>query len=198
MQTVVEQLQKAQKTGRLVELYRYGDEKHFSVGNVVLMDEKFLLFKRVNVDGALDGAVVLRLNTVSRVTDSSDYLTSQTALMALARQRDFYDVWQVDEILNQFNFEKHSILKTVLKWASKNDRVVAIGIHPGKREETYTGFIGALKSSKVHFNYIDRADLSARWAVKLPYAEINYLEFGSFETFGATAIMERYMAADFH
>ncbi|WP_288529765.1 hypothetical protein [uncultured Secundilactobacillus sp.] len=198
METIEQQLQRAQKTGHLVELYRYGDSKHFSVGYVVVSDSKFMLFKQVSTDGALDGAAVIRLNTISQVKDASDYLTALTALIALARQKNFYDIWHIDDVLNQFDFDQHSILKTVLKWAFKNDRVISLGIHPGKREEKYTGFVGALKSKKAHFNYIDRSDLSARWAVKLAYADINYLEFASFETYGATAIMERFMAADFH
>ncbi|KRM74136.1 hypothetical protein [Secundilactobacillus collinoides] len=198
MRTVREQLLNAAKTGRLVEVYRYGDNAHFSVGNVLAVDDKFVLLKQVNPDGAIDGGGVYRLNTVTRVIEQSDYLKSLVAVMALARERGYGNVWQLETIIGNLDFKKHSILKVVLEWAFNSDQVVTIGEHPGKREAVYTGFLGSLKKKQVIFNYVDRSDLSARWQVGLRYANMNFVEFSSFETLAITAILERYMSEDFH
>lgn len=198
MQTVREQLTTAQRKGRLVEIFRYGDEAHFLTGNVVAIDEKFVLIKRVNRNGAIDGAIVLRINTVSKVVSESDYIRSLVAIMSLARDRDFNDVWHLEDVISELDFSNRSILKATLKWAFKADQVVSIGIHPGRSEKTYTGFIAELKHQKLHFNDVDKSDLSAKWQVKLAYADINYVEVGSFKTYGTTAVLERYMAKDFH
>lgn len=198
METIQEQLRSAQQTGRLVSLFRYGDERHFLTGNVIAVDEKFGLFRRVNQNGAIDGLIVLRLNTITKVIVQSDYLKSLVAIMALARERHYSDVWQVDAITTALDLAHHSILKAALKWAFKQDQVVSLGIHPGKREKTYTGFTAALKAKKIQLNDVDATDLSARVQVKLAYADVNYLELGSFKTYGVTAILERYMAEDFH
>ncbi|WP_156301687.1 hypothetical protein [Secundilactobacillus similis] len=50
----------------------------------------------------------------------------------------------------------------------------------------------------MQLNDVDATDLTARVQVKLAYADVNYLELGSFKTYGVTAILERYMAEDFH
>ncbi|MTV83033.1 hypothetical protein [Secundilactobacillus folii] len=198
METIREQLTTAQKKGRLVEVFRYGDERHFLAGNVIAIDDKFVLIKRINENGATDGAIVLRINTVSKVIAQSDYLKSLVAIIALARERHYEDVWHVENMLSELDFSDHSILKASLRWAFKADQVVSLGIHPGKSEKTYTGFIASLKHKKLHFNDVNRADLNARWQVKLAYADLNYVEIGSFKTFSTTAILERYMARDFH
>lgn len=198
METIREQLLAAQKKGRLVEIFRYGDERHFLAGNIIAIDDKFALVKRINQHGATDGAIVLRINTVSKVVEQSDYLKSLVAIIALARERHYDDIWHVGSLMGELHFKKHSILKAALRWAFKADQVVSIGIHPGKSEKTYTGFIASLKPKKIHFNDVDPGDLNARWQVKLAYADINYLEIGSFKTFSTTAILERYMARDFH
>ncbi|KRK97740.1 hypothetical protein FD04_GL000710 [Secundilactobacillus odoratitofui DSM 19909 = JCM 15043] len=198
METVREQLSAAQKQGRLVEIFRYGDEHHFLTGNVIAIDEKFVLIKRINTNGATDGAIVLRINTVSKVVATSDYLKSLVAVIALARERHYNDIWHVEDLLSELNLAKHSILKAALKWAFKADQVASLGIHPGKSEKTYTGFVAELKTHKVHFNDVNPSDLTARWQVKLAYADLNYVEIGSFKTYSTTAILERYMAEDFH
>lgn len=157
-----------------------------------------MLLKQVNPDGAIDGGGVYRLNTVTRVIEQSDYLKSLVAVMALARERGYGNVWQLETIIGNLDFKKHSILKVVLEWAFNSDQVVTIGEHPGKREAVYTGFLGSLKKKQVIFNYVDRSDLSARWQVGLRYANMNFVEFSSFETLAITAILERYMSEDFH
>lgn len=198
METIREQLSAAQKKGRLVEIYRYGDERHFLAGNVIAVDDKFLLLKRVNQNGATDGAIVIRINTISKVVADSDYLTSLVAIIALAREKHYVDIWHVDKLLSELDFSQRSILKATLKWAFKTDQVVSLGIHPGRTEKTFTGFIASLKHEKLHLNDVDPADLKARWQVKLAYADLNYVEVGSFKTYGVTAVLERYMPKDYH
>lgn len=198
METVREQLSAAQKKGRLVEIFRYGDEAHFLAGNVIAVDKKFLLLKRVNQNGATDGAIVIRINTISKVSAQSDYLKSLTAIVALARERHYVDIWQVEKLLSELDFSQRSILKATLKWAFKADQVVSLGIHPGRSEKTYTGFIASLKHEKLHLNVVDPTDLESRWQVKLAYADLNYVEVGSFNTYGITAVLERYMPKDYH
>lgn len=198
METIQEQLTAAQKKGRLVAIFRYGDEHHFLAGNIVAVDNKFVLLKRVNQNGATDGAVVVRINTISKLVTQSDYLKSLVAVMALARERHYVDIWHVDKLLGELDFSHRSILKATLKWAFKADQVVSLGIHPGRTEKTYTGFIASFKHKKLRLNDVDPSDLKARWQVKLAYADINYVEIGSFKTYGMTAILERYMPKDYH
>ncbi|WP_054734735.1 hypothetical protein [Secundilactobacillus similis] len=154
METIQEQLLSAQQTGRLVSLFRYGDERHFLTGNVIAVDEKFGLIKRINQNGAVDGLIVLRLNTITKVIAQSDYLKSLVAIMALARERHYSDVWQIDAITTDLDLAHHSVLKATLKWAFKQDQVVSLGIHPGKREKTYTGFIAALKNKSCNLTML--------------------------------------------
>ncbi|WP_203650786.1 hypothetical protein [Secundilactobacillus yichangensis] len=198
METIREQLSAAQKKGRLVEIYRYGDDRHFLAGNVVAVDDKFLLLKRVNQNGATDGAIVIRINTISKVAASSDYLTSLVAIIALARENHYGDIWHVEKLLSKLDFSQRSILKAMLKWAFKADQVVSLGIHPGRTEKTFTGFIASLKHEKLRLNDVDPTDLKARWQVKLAYADLNYVEVGSFKTYSVTAVLERYMPKDYH
>lgn len=198
METIREQLSAAQKKGRLVAIFRYGDEHHFLTGNVVAVDNKFLLLKRVNQNGATDGAIVIRINTITKVTTKSDYLKSLVAVIALAREKHYVDIWHVEKLLGELDLSQHSILKATLKWAFKTDQVVSLGVHPGRTEKTYTGFIAALKHEKLHLNDVDPSDLKARWQVKIAYADINDVEVGSFKTYGVTAVLERYMATDYH
>ncbi|WP_054762453.1 hypothetical protein [Secundilactobacillus collinoides] len=110
-----------------------------------------MLLKQVNPDGAIDGGGVYRLNTVTRVIEQSDYLKSLVAVMALARERGYGNVWQLETIIGNLDFKKHSILKVVLEWAFNSDQVVTIGEHPGKREAVYTGFLGSLKKKTGYF-----------------------------------------------
>lgn len=153
---------------------------------MIAIDEKFVLIKRINTNGATDGAIVLRINTVSKVVATSDYLKSLVAVIALARERHYNDIWHVEDLLSELNLAKHSILKAALKWAFKADQVASLGIHPGKSEKTYTGFVAELKTHKVHFNDVNPSDLTARWQVKLAYADLNYVEIGSFKTYSTT------------
>lgn len=198
METIREQLSAAQKKGRLVEIFRYGDAHHFLTGNVIAVDHKFLLLKRVNQNGATDGAIVIRINTVSKVVAQSDYLKSLVAIVALARERHYVDIWHVEKLLSELDFSRHSILKSTLKWAFKTDQVVSLGVHPGQTEETFTGFVALLKRHKLQLNNVDPTDLKARWQFKFAYTELNYVEIGSFKTYGVTAVLERYMPKDYH
>ncbi|MFC6254895.1 hypothetical protein ACFP1H_09935 [Secundilactobacillus hailunensis] len=198
METIREQLSAAQEDGRLVAIFRYGDEDHFLAGNVIALDKKFVLFKRVNQNGATDGAIVIRMKTISKLITESDYLKSLMAIIALACKQHYDDVWHVEKLLSYVDFSQHSILKATLRWAFKADQVVSLGIHPGRSEKTYTGFIASLKHDKLQLNEVEPTDLKARWQVKLAYADLNYVEVGSFKTYGMTAILERYMSQDFH
>ena len=117
MSAIRDDLAKAIKNTNLVEIYSKGTNEQFSVGYVIQQDEKFVLVQAVNVDGELDGLVVFRKASLARVISDTDYLKSMATIIALAKQRGYYDVWNTERLMNKLlkkqNKTKHSLLKTL-------------------------------------------------------------------------------------
>lgn len=130
MSAIRDDLAKAIKNTNLVEIYSKGTNEQFSVGYVIQQDEKFVLVQAVNVDGELDGLVVFRKASLARVISDTDYLKSMATIIALAKQRGYYDVWNTERLMNKLlkkqNKTKHSLLKTLLKQAFHHDQVIQL------------------------------------------------------------------------
>ncbi|RRK09232.1 hypothetical protein D1831_13850 [Lactiplantibacillus garii] len=200
MSAIRDDLAKAIKNKQLVEIYSKGTNEQFSVGFVVQQDEKFVLVKAINVDGELDGLVVFRKASLSKVVSGSDYLKSMATIIALAQQRGYYDVWNTERLVAKFQKKqgKHSLLKTLLKQAFKHDQVIQLSGRIKKHGDSYTGFIHSEHKKYVEFNYVNMFDLTQRPQIAVRYAEIDEASFHSIETFNTTAVIESFMPGDFH
>ncbi len=114
MSAIRDDLAKAIKNTNLVEIYSKGTNEQFSVGYVIQQDEKFVLVQAVNVDGELDGLVVFRKASLARVISDTDYLKSMATIIALAKQRGYYDVWNTERLMNKL-LKKQNGFKTLWK-----------------------------------------------------------------------------------
>ncbi|MGO3899187.1 hypothetical protein ACRPMQ_05310 [Lactiplantibacillus argentoratensis] len=202
MSAIRDDLAKAIKNTNLVEIYSKGTNEQFSVGYVIQQDEKFVLVQAVNVDGELDGLVVFRKASLARVISDTDYLKSMTTIIALAKQRGYYDIWNTERLMNKLlkkhNKTKHSLLKTLLKQAFHHDQVIQLSGRIKKHGDSYAGFIHSEHKKYIEFNYVDMFDLAKRPQIAIRYAEIDEASFHSFETFNTTAVIESFMPGDFH
>lgn len=200
MSAIRDDLAKAIKNQHLVEIYSKGTNEQFSVGYVIHQDEKFVLVKAINVDGELDGLVVFRKASLARVLSGTDYLKSMATIIALAKQRGYYDVWNTEHLVAKFmkKQSKHSLLKTLLKLAFQHDQVIQLSGRIKKHGDSYTGFIHSEHKKYLEFNYVDMFDLTQRPQIAVRYAEIDEASFHSFETFNTTAVIESFMPGDFH
>lgn len=170
------QLAIAKQRGTLIEVHNLPNDEYFNVGFVVAMDPTFCLMISIDWDGKINGLIVIRINTIQQIILQSDYLTTISEKTKVAHQYEYFDVWQVQQFLdNHPEMTVGDLLSNILEDSYQHRLPVVIGTQKYKGSDDFQGLITALNKIAVTIHYYNERDLSSLWEYQVLRAQIDYV-----------------------
>lgn len=188
---IKQELVLAQQQHELITIYNFETEGTFSVGYVVGMDGVFVLTVGIDMEGKINGLTAIRLTSIHRVARNTDYLTTVKIKQQVARQNNFYDLWQVEDYLKQADFKTDGILATILNECVTTKEPLVIGTRKYKDRDDFEGYIHALTPIKLTMHYLKFEDLSSLWEYEILWAEVDYIRIKGTQAHMCQAILDQ-------
>lgn len=186
----------AQQQHELVAIYNFANDDTFSVGYVVEMDGVFALTLGIDMEGKINGLTAIRLDSIHRVDRDTDYLTTVGIKQEVARRNQFYDIWHVQQYLNQADFGNVGILASILKECAQTKEPLVIGTRKYKDRDDFDGYIHELTPIKLTMHYLKFEDLSSLWEYEILWAEIDYVRIKGTQAHMSEAILDQVFRED--
>lgn len=170
------QLAIAKQQGTLVEVHNLPNDEYFNVGFIVAMDPTFCLMISIDWDGKINGLIVIRIKTIQQVVLQSDYLTTVSEKTKVAHQYKYFDVWQIQQFLDDHpEITRGDLLSNVLDDSFNHQLPVVIGTQKYKGSDDFQGLITDLNKIAVTIHYYNERDLSSLWEYQVLRAQIDYV-----------------------
>ena len=170
------QLAIAKQQGTLVEVHNLPNDEYFNVGFIVAMDPTFCLMISIDWDGKINGLIVIRIKTIQQIVLQSDYLTTISEKTKVAHQYKYFDVWQIQQFLDDHpEMVVGDLLSNVLEDSYQHRLPVVIGTQKYKGSDDFQGLITDLNKIAVTIHYYNERDLSSLWEYQVLRAQIDYV-----------------------
>ncbi|MEY8442360.1 hypothetical protein AALA17_06950 [Lactobacillaceae bacterium 24-114] len=170
------QLAIAKQQGKLIEVHNLQDDSYFNVGFVVGLNDQFCLMISIDWDGKINGLIVIKINSINKIKDETDYLMTVSEKTKVAHRFDYFDIWKIQKFLDDHpEITQGNLLMNILRDSAENNFPVTIGTEKFEGRDDFSGMIHNLNEFTLNLHYINEHDLSSMWSYDILLRQINYV-----------------------